>query len=232
MLNRLFYRVPALIVCFACANAAQKPPSIPTQPAISFTLDFPASVPSHYSIRVGKDGTAAYESMGKLTPEAEGDPFTYSFTVSAVNVARIFDLATSANYFQDDVDYKKGRQANTGKKTLTYQDSSRNYGATFNYSNHEPIQQLTRLFQSIAATMESARRLQYFHHYQPLALEDELKRMEAMAKDHDPRTRDFEELQAIVPILHEIVDDKSILNVSRARAQRLLALTAKFETAP
>ena len=72
--------------------------------------------------------------------------------------------------------------------------------------------------------MEFARRLREFHRYQRLALEEELKRMEEMSKDKDPRTRDLEEMQAIAPILREIFDDKTVLNISRARAQRLLAV--------
>jgi hypothetical protein len=69
--------------------------------------------------------------------------------------------------------------------------------------------------------MEFARHLQYFRRYQPLALEEDLKRMEEMAKDND-----LKELQAIAPILQDIAEDKSILNVARIRAQRLLALGA------
>jgi len=195
--------------------------SAPPLPAVTFTQDFPESTPSHYSLRVARDGTARYESVGKLTPEAEGDPFSYSFTMSEGNVSRIFDLAAAAKYFDRDVDYKKGRQANTGKKTLSYEDSRHQQQTEFNYSSHVEIQQLTKAFQSIALTMEFARHLQYFHRYQPLALEDDLKRMEEMAKENDLR-----ELHAVAPILQEIAQDKTILNVSRARAQRLLALGA------
>jgi len=196
--------------------------SVPNVPVVSFTQDFPESTPSHYSLRVAKNGKASYESMGKLTPEAEGDPFSYTFTMSEANVARIFELAASAKYFDRDVDYKKGRQANTGKKTLKYEDSTRQQQTEYNYSTHSEIQQLTKSFQSIALTMEFARHLQYFRHYQPLALEDDLKRMEEMAKDDD-----LKELQAIAPILQDIAEDKSILNVARVRAQRLLTLGAK-----
>ena len=222
--------VAALIFCLAGTLAGQSTPAsstppVATQPTVTFTLDFPESVPSHYSISLAKDGAAIYESMGKLTPEAEGDPFNYSFTMSPVNVTRIFELAANARYFKEDVEYRKGRQANTGKKTLAFLDASENHAVTYNYSNHAPIQQLTRIFESIGSTMEFARRLREFHRYQRLALEEELKRMEEMSKDKDPRTRDLEEMQAIAPILREILDDKTILNVSRARAQRLLVLT-------
>jgi len=196
--------------------------SVPNIPVVSFTQDFPESTPSHYSLRVAKNGTARYESVGKLTPEADGDPFSYSFTMSEANVARIFELAASAKYFDRDVDYRKGRQANTGKKVLRYEDATRQQQTEYNYSTHSEIQQLTKSFQSIALTMEFARHLRYFRRYQPLALEEDLKRMEEMAKDDDLR-----ELQAIAPILQDIAEDKSILNVARVRAQRLLALGTK-----
>src|SRR5882762_1059480 len=196
--------------------------SVPNVPVVSFTQDFPESTPSHYSLRVAKNGTARYESVGKLTPEAEGDPFSYSFAMSYADAARIFELTAKAKYFVGDVDYKKGRQANTGKKVLAYEDATQRHQAEYNYSTHTEIQQLTKAFQSIALTMEFARHLQYFRHYQPLALEDDLKRMEEMAKDDD-----LKELQAIAPILQDIAEDKSILNVARVRAQRLLTLGAK-----
>jgi len=228
-------RIPAkllLCVCIArgfvgVASLAQTEDlsskvSVPNVPVVSFTQDFPESTPSHYSLRVAKNGKASYESMGKLTPEAEGDPFSYTFTMSEANVSRIFELAASAKYFDRDVDYKKGRQANTGKKTLKYEDATRQQQTEYNYSTHSEIQQLTKSFQSIALTMEFARHLQYFRHYQPLALEDDLKRMEEMAKDDD-----LKELQAIAPILQDIAEDRSILNVARVRAQRLLTLGAK-----
>ena len=187
---------------------------------ITFTQDFPESTPSHYSLRVAKTSEARYESVGKLTPEAEGDPFSYAFTISETTTAKIFDLAATAKYFTTDVDYKKGHQANTGKKVLAYDDGALHHHTEYNYSTRQEIQQLTKLFQSIALTMEFARHLQYFHRYQPLALEDDLKRMEEMAKE-----KDLSELPAIASILKEIVDDKALLNVSRARAQRLLALS-------
>ena len=195
-------------------------PSIiaPSSPTVTFTLDFSVSAPSQYSIRVSYDGKASYESMGKLTPEADGDPFSYGFTMSEANRARIFELAAKAKYFVADVDYKKGHLANTGKKVLAYQDGLLQHQAAYNFSTNPVIQQLTQIFQGVSETLEFARRLQYFHRYQRLALEDELKRMEEMAKDNS-----LDEIQAIAPVLQEIADDKAILNVTRSRALRLLA---------
>jgi hypothetical protein len=54
--------------------------------------------------------------------------------------------------------------------------------------------------------------------YQKLALDEELKRMEEMAV-----AGSLTELSAAAPILRKIADDATIMNVSRSRAQRLLA---------
>jgi hypothetical protein len=205
---------------FAGLSAQQENSSsitVPPIPTVTFTLDFPVSAPEHYSLRVAQDGKASYESMGKLTPEADGDPFTYSFAMSEENRARIFELAERAKFFEGDVDYKKGRLANTGKKVLGYADGKIQHETAYNFSTNPAIQQLTKIFQNTSATLEAARRLQYFHRYQRLAVEEELKRMEEMAKSDS-----LDELQAIAPILQEIAEDKAILNVTRSRAVRLL----------
>jgi hypothetical protein len=81
------------------------------------------------------------------------------------------------------------------------------------------VQQLTVLFQNVAATLEYGRRIAYYHRYQKLALDDELKRMEAQA-----RSNELSELQAVQPVLQEIFDDTSVINVVRARAQRLVEM--------
>jgi hypothetical protein len=54
-----------------------------------------------------------------------------------------------------------------------------------------------------------------------LALEEELKTMEEMVKENE-----LSEMGAIQPILQQISDDPSVVNVSRARAQRLMERAA------
>ena len=68
----------------------------------------------------------------------------------------------------------------------------------------------------MASTLEFARRLDFYHRYQKLALDAELKRMEDLAKGSS-----LAELQAAEPILRQIADDPSVINVVRARARNL-----------
>jgi len=71
--------------------------------------------------------------------------------------------------------------------------------------------------QSLSSTLEFGHRLQYDRQYQKLALDDELKRMEEIA-----RANELVEVTAIQPILDQIIADQSVINITRARAQRLL----------
>ena len=200
-----------LLLCLTPVAQAQQ------RAVVTFALDFPGSEPSHYAISVSSDGHASYDSDGKLSPDSDGDPFHLDFSMSTETSRRIFDLAARANYFQGEVDSHKKNLASTGVKTLTYKDSARSTTATYNYSPMASVQQITQMFQSLSTTLEFGRRLEYFHRYQKLALDEELKRMD----DADSRS-DLEEMAAVVPILQRIVTDTSVINPVRARAQRMI----------
>lgn len=200
-------------------NSDKAPASTAALPIVAFTLDFPQSDPEHYSIRVAGDGHTSYESAAKLSPESEDtDTFHLDFTLAEATRKKMFDLAAQAKYFQSPVD-SKHRVASTGTKTLAYHDAQRNTEVTYNYSQMPAVQELTTLFQNISQTLEFVRRLQYDYRYQKLALDEELKRMEEMAKANS-----VDEMQAAEPILKEIAADPSVINVVRARAQRLAVM--------
>lgn len=192
-----------------------------TDPAsVRFSLDFPNSSPEHYSISVESDGRAHYESSGKITADSDDrDDYATDFSFSDATRSRIFELAAQAHYFSGKIDSGNKKIAFTGAKKLTYKDGQRNSVAAYNYSPVPAIQQITSLFQSIGATLEFGRRLTYFHRYQKLALDDELKRMEDQAK-----RAEITELQAVKPVLKAIYEDGSVIKVVRARARRIMEM--------
>ncbi|HEY1264795.1 MAG TPA: hypothetical protein VGF06_14805 [Terriglobales bacterium] len=190
-------------------------------PSVTFTLDFPGSDPSHYVISISSDNHASYQSNGRLSSKyasQEGEPFELTFTASPQLAQQIFALARKANYFQGEIETRKHGLASTGAKTLAYRDGERNTQAVYNYSPLVPVQELTRIFQSLSSTLEFGRRLEYCYRYQKLALDDELKNMEGFAKSGD-----LQDLSAVAPILQKIADDPSVINPVRYRARRLLA---------
>lgn len=187
---------------------------------ITFSEDFPSSEPEKYSITVQSDGHAHFECTAKISADSEDrESYAADFNFSDASRTRIFDLAAQAHYFSGKVDSGNRKLAFTGAKKLAYKDEQRNFTADYNFSPVPAVQQLTTLFQNVAATLEFGRRLTYFHRYQKLALDEELKRMEEQA-----RQGDLAELQAVKSVLQEIFDDPSVINVVRARAQQIMEM--------
>jgi hypothetical protein len=221
-----FARTSLSIGCIALASIL---PLRAVEPAtVTFTLDFPGSDPEHYSISVQSDGRAHYECLAKVSTESDDrDTYQSDFSFSDATRARIFDLAAQAHYFAGKIDSGNHKLANTGAKKLAYKDAQRESAAAYNYSPQPAVQQLTILFQSVSATLELGRHLAYDHRYQKLALDDELKRAEEQA-----RRGDLVELQAIKPVLQQIYDDSSVLNVVRARVQRIMEMGPRATAGP
>jgi hypothetical protein len=204
----------ALLLLGTALLKAQEPTS-----TVAFEQTFPGSDPAHYIISVASDCRANYESNGKLTPQSEGDDsFHLEFKASQSTCAKVFDLTKQAHYFEKEIDSKKKNLASTGMKVLSYKDAQKSSRATYNYSTVPSVQELTEIFQGLGATLEFGRRLEYDHHYQKLALDDEMKRMQ-----ESETSRGLQDVSAIEAILQQIVDDPSVIQVVRARAQRLLA---------
>jgi hypothetical protein len=190
-------------------------------PTVTFTLDFPLSDPAHYSIKVDTNGHASYECTVKDQENSGEQPYRAEFQVSAAGREKIFEWAKQAKYFAGKVESGNHKLAFTGEKTLSYQDAQRSFAAQYNYSGFEPVRQLTALFQSMQSTLDYGRRLAYYHHYQKLALDDELKRMEAQARNNE-----LTEIQSVQPVLQEIAEDASVINMVRARAKALIQMEA------
>ncbi|HZU21804.1 MAG TPA: hypothetical protein VE998_03165, partial [Terriglobales bacterium] len=164
-----------------------------------------------------------YQSNGgednAATGQSTGDPNIVAFTMTEAARARIFALTQKLNYFSGSYEYTRGRVANTGSKTLVFADSSRHNSTTYNYSQVPAIQELTRFFQSVSATLEYGRRLQYDLRFDKLDLPKQLDKMTAEAQD-----KQLAELQAVVPVLQKISADSSVMRIARVNADRLLAM--------
>jgi len=207
----IFLCALALILCAAAADPA----------TVTFTLEFPNSDPERYSISVTADGHGTYDCSAKVSQDSEEfETYHADFEFSPAGKARVFDLAGQSHFFAGKIDSGNHKLAFTGSKTLGYKDAQRSTSAKYNFSPVVPVQQLTAFFQNLSATLEYGRHLAYSHRYQKLALDDELKRMEEQARNNE-----LAELQAVQPVLQQILDDASVLNVVRARAERLLVMS-------
>jgi hypothetical protein len=217
-LRKLRSLSPLIALPFCLAVFGQTPTA-----SVSFKLDFPGAEPSHYEIVIPNEGVGSYTSNGKFDDKSDpADTAPLQFEISENVRKQVFDLAKKSHYFAGKIDSGQKNIANTGAKTLSYKDASHNSQATYNYSILQPITELTSIFQNLSTTMEFGRRLVYLRKYQKLALDDQLKRMEEMQRENS-----LGDVTAIAPVLKDIANDSSVMNVSRARALRLLATAGK-----
>ncbi|HTM38505.1 MAG TPA: hypothetical protein VL156_17265 [Terriglobales bacterium] len=204
----------ALLLALGLVLAADTTPTATVQ----FKFDFPHSNPAHYEITVQSDGRAAYLSNGDLGNSTSDDTEPFEFSIAEKTRRDIFELAKKANYFSGKVDSGNTRIANMGSKTLIYKDGAHNTSATYNYSLDPAVQQITGILQDLSTVLEFGRRLTWFHKYQKLALEDDLKQMEDRQ-----RSKTLGDLEPITPVLKQIANDQAVMRMTRARALRLLA---------
>lgn len=218
-MTKLAIRMGAfLLLAASVVFAADAVPS----PTVQFKFAFPGSNPAHYEITIQSDGHDYYTSDGDLGNSTSPDSTPFEFSISDKTRQQIFECARKANYFAGKLDSGNKKLANTGAKTLIYKDDSHDNSATYNYSLDPSIQQITDILQSLSTVLEYGRRLTWFHKYQKLALDDDLKQMEDRQK-----VNNLGDLAAIAPLLKQISEDPSVMRMSRARALRLLAVAGK-----
>jgi hypothetical protein len=201
-----------------------------TLPAVTFDVFWEPATPQTVTITVQANGETKYVSRNptraadKEERAVPSEDYETRFIMSAGNLEKIFSLTEQARYFKGDFDFKKHAVANTGKKTLSYTDSTRHFATVYNWSENGAVDQLTRLFQGISNVIEHGRKIQFLRRFDKLGLEAELKAMEDQQAGHY-----LCELQVIAPTLESIAKDPAVLNIARQRARRLLAQSAKEE---
>jgi len=196
----------------------------PTGAYVAFKFDWDQGRPwVKYTLTVDDAGNAHFEGVGSPVESGEGDSFSQDFTISDANRQKIFELAKKTDYFQGHFEAKQKNIAKTGEKTLEYHGKGDaggqavSHSTTYNYSPNSDIQELTRLFQSVALTLDYGRKLAFQYRFDKLGMDDRLKSLQDMQASHF-----VEELQAIEPILQKIAADPNIMNIARTTAKQLL----------
>ena len=196
----------------------------PTGSYITFKFDWDQGRPwVRYSIAVDDAGNAHFEGVGNPIESGDSDAFSQDFTITDVNRRKIFDLARKLDYFQGNFEAKQKNIAKTGQKTLGYHGHPASGGqaiggsSTYNYSTNSDVEELTRVFQAIATTLDFGRKLAFKYRFDKLGLDAELKDLQDMQASHF-----VEELQAIEPILQKIADDPNMMHINRVTAKQML----------
>ena len=214
------FRITLLATCLVLAGVCVQaqtagPPQLPT---VAFKLSWDKGLPwSDYSFTVNENGAAHFKATGNPMESGDNDIFEQDFTMSEANLQEVFRLAKAADYFQGQFESKVKNVAKTGTKTLEFHSPSLNTSTTYNYAPNPNIQQLTKLFQAIAVTIDYGRKLSYQYRFDKLGMDTRLKELV------DLRASGMaDEIQIIQPILSKIAEDGAILHVARLEAKQLL----------
>ena len=209
--------IAVLAVCAQQApSAAEQENAQAITPKITFTFNWTSANPQFFKLEVDSTGRAAYNSQSS---KDDSQPYSEKFTMGAASRQRIFDLARQAAYFNGNFDFSKHKVAQTGIKTLAYDDATRHYQTTYNWSQNSAITELNGIFMAISNTLESGRRLSFLMRFDKLGLEKELKGMEQAAA-----AGELSELALIAPTLEQLASDSSYMHIVQERARHLLRL--------
>lgn len=185
-------------------------------PTVIYSSVLWSADPSYYSIAVDSTGAATYQSAPSSL-DRTGVPYTTEFQTSDHTRRAIFNLAQGLDFFAEEIQHTTGSPQNTAVRTLAYHDLQYKNEFTYSTSSNPEVQELTSICEEISATLESGRRLSYFHQYDKNALASELQRIETGTERHR-----FRELQALAAILNSIVLDRKLDKTVRDRAEALL----------
>lgn len=204
----------SLFGLFLGFQAVATPLTPPAAPAVSFTFDRPQVQTTHYEIILGEDGKGIYRAK-----TLQGVAVESAITVSPAATKRIFEEAHATDGFRKvQCETHLKNMAQTGKKVLTWNGGQDSGSCTYNYSDDKEIAGITAIFQGIAATMEMGQRLAYLHRYDRLGLDAEITGLGNSVKSGWAG-----ELQNIEPILKKIVNDVSLMERVRSKAEALMA---------
>jgi hypothetical protein len=220
-----------VVVGFLCALGAagqtvHQPVAVPqpTGAYIAFKFDWDQGQPwVRYTISVDDAGNTHFEGVGNPIESGDNDQFAEDFTMSDANRQKIFDLAKKADYFQGNLQGKQKNIAQTGQKTLVYQgrtgsgDQVIKSSAIYNYSPNNDVQELTRIFQAIATTIDFGRKLAFQYRFDKLGIDATLRSIQDMQASHY-----VEEMRSIEPILQKIASDPNMMHINRVTAKQLL----------
>lgn len=186
-------------------------------PTVRFTFENPDLTPATYEISVDAAGDGDYFSRDQ--GDAGGEGLRRRFQVSKTTRNRIFELTTALRQFRGDFEFRKHRVAFSGHKTFTYTEGAEEYSTRFNWSENKEITELAALYQGIAATLHAEAELVRLRKFDRLGLDAQLKRMEQQVKSGW-----LKEIQIIARVLGEVRSDPKVMDMARARADRLLKL--------
>jgi hypothetical protein len=218
------FTVTFALILFTVASARtraqtvqEKSPVNSAVTTVTFTLSETNANPSYYLVALSSMGSLHYKSIPDSDRQT-GAPYTMEFTASRATRAQVFRLVERVHFFVGNLRTSRTLHPETGSKSLVYSDGHNRNEVFYTFSKNSSVNRLTRIFESIASTMEFGRKLQQLRTGPPPALLAELKQLDLQARHGKLR-----EFHSIAPIVRQIAADPSVPRNSRSLAQNILS---------
>lgn len=177
---------------------------------VTFTKEFPGSVPPYYSVTVQEDGATVY----KVEPE---DEQPVEFELPADVVGQVFELAGKLSASPGRALESKRRVANMGKKTVELQQAGQPFTVSFNHTEVPEAVELLGIFERISTTEQHLLRLEYLARFDRLGVVKALLQLEI-----DLDGGRLIGPGQLVPMLEQIRNDRAIAQIAKGRAAQIL----------
>ncbi len=182
---------------------------------ITYRRIFKGSNPEFIEIKIGDDGSAAYD-IRQLTE----DPDPQAFQVSDTVRAKIFELAGELHNFEGlDLDVHR-KIADLGQKTFHYEKGAEVHETHYNYTLDRTAMQLALVFEGLFQQQRDLITLEQKLKYDRLGVNDALHQFEQDLGQHT-----IPEPERLLPVLDRIGADSRVVDVarhlSRALAERI-----------
>jgi len=182
---------------------------------ITYRRVFKGSNPEFIEIKIGEDGSAAYD-IRQLTEDPDPQPFQVSDTVRA----KIFELAGELHNFEGlDLDVHR-KIADLGQKTFHYEKGAEVHETHYNYTLDRTAMQLALVFEGLFQQQRDLITLEQKLKYDRLGVNDALHQFEQDLGQHT-----IPEPERLLPVLDRIAADSRVVDVarhlSRALAERI-----------
>ena len=177
---------------------------------VTFSKEFPGSVPPYYSVTVRENGATVY----KVEPE---DDQPVEFELPADVVRQIFELAGKLASSPGRSFESKRRVANMGKKTVEVREGAEPFTVSFNHTEVPEAVDLLGIFERISTTEQHLLRLEYLARFDRLGVVKALLQLEV-----DLDGGRLIGAAQLVPMLEQIRNDRAIAQIAKGRAAQIL----------
>jgi hypothetical protein len=161
-----------------------------------------------WRVRLQADGAGTYSESGVTAA-------TMPLTVGQETLQRVRLGEHAAKSGKCETKAKKIAQ--TGEKTIRFEELGKVAECTFNYSDDQGLMDAIAAFQAVAETMQRGERLQHDLRYDRLGLDAEMESL-VEAKQSGSAI----EIGNLTPILQALIEDDHVIDRVRRRAARLL----------